>query len=89
MDTDKGPSTAPNPEYAAWLVQDQQVLSYLLNSLSKEILMHVLRIEHAADAWHVLEDMFASQSRSRVTNLRIALAHTKINMSTPAFISKM
>ena len=47
--------------------------------------MHVLRIEHAADVWKAVEEMFASQSRSTVTNLWIALANTKKkNMSTSA-----
>jgi hypothetical protein len=31
----------PNPEYATWITQDQMILSYLMNSLTKEILMHV------------------------------------------------
>ena len=52
--------------------------------------MHVLRLEHAATVWKAVENMFASQSRSKVTNLRIALANTKkINMTTPAFFAKM
>jgi hypothetical protein len=69
-DADKPP--APNPAYAAWLGRDQLVLAYLLNSFSSEILQHVLRLEHAADVWAAVEAMFASQSRSKVTNLRIA-----------------
>lgn len=32
-----------NPEYATWMAQDQQALSYLLNSLSKEIIGHVAK----------------------------------------------
>jgi len=34
---DKEPSVS-NPEYDVWVAKDQQVLSYLLTSLSKEIL---------------------------------------------------
>lgn len=87
---DKTRGTAPNPAYDAWLVRDQQVLSYLLNSISPEILSHVLRYEHAAGVWTAVEEMFASQSRAKVTNLRIALTSTKkIGMTTPAFFSKM
>jgi hypothetical protein len=87
-DADKPP--APNPAYAAWLGRDQLVLAYLLNSFSSEILQHVLRLEHAADVWAAVEAMFASQSRSKVTNLRIALANTKkFNMSTAGFFAKM
>jgi hypothetical protein len=47
-DKDGTPKTVPNPEYGSWLSRDQTVLSYLLKSLSKEILTHVLRIEHTA-----------------------------------------
>jgi hypothetical protein len=89
-DKEKEPQTVPNPEYAFWLARDQKVLGYLLKSLSKDILMHVLRMEHAADAWKAVENMFASQSMSKVTNLRIALANTKkLNQTTHAFFAKM
>jgi hypothetical protein len=50
------------------------VVSYLTNSISKEILIHVLQIEHIADIYHAIEEILASQSRSKVTNLQIALA---------------
>jgi hypothetical protein len=79
-----------NPQYETWLEKDQQVLSYLLNSLSKEVLMHVLRLEHTAEVWKAIEVMFASQSQSKVTNLRIALANTKkLNSSIPTYFAKM
>ena len=52
--------TTTNPDYAAWLARDQQVLSYLLNSFSPEILQHVLRLEHAASVWSAVEKRFAS-----------------------------
>jgi hypothetical protein len=59
---DKEPTLTPNPEYVAWLAQDRLILSYLMNLLYKEILMHVLRIEHSAGVWAAMEDMFVSQS---------------------------
>ncbi|KAK1615321.1 hypothetical protein QYE76_020838 [Lolium multiflorum] len=74
---DKTPKMVPNPEYGSWLSRDQTVLSYLLKSLSKEILTHVLRIEHTIGVWCAVEEMFASQNQSKITNLRIDLANTK------------
>jgi hypothetical protein len=40
-----------NPEYVTWLSRDQIVLSYLLQSLSQEVLPHVHRIESATGVW--------------------------------------
>jgi hypothetical protein len=45
VDKTKEPTIVPNPEYGAWVARDQLVLHYLVNSLSREILMHVLRIK--------------------------------------------
>jgi hypothetical protein len=53
---EKEQTMVSNPAYSSWLARDQNVLSYLLNSLSKEILMHVLRMEHTADVWKAVEE---------------------------------
>jgi trimethylamine:corrinoid methyltransferase-like protein len=55
-----------NPSYKQWLAQDQQVLSYLLSSMTKEILVQVASYEHAFEVWKAISDMFASRSKSRV-----------------------
>jgi hypothetical protein len=67
----------PNPDYASWLSRDQIVLSYLMQSLSREILPHVHRIEHTAGVWRALQEMFAAQNEAKVNNLLVALANTK------------
>ena len=87
---DKDHSPKPNPAYDVWVARDQQVLSYLLQSLTPDILMHVHDKEHAVKVWTALADMFASQARARITNLRIALGNTKKReMTIDAFFSKM
>lgn len=79
-----------NPEYAKWMAQDQQVLVYLLNSLSKDVLQQVATFNTSAQVWEALTNMYASQSRARVTNLRISLANTrKGSMTTAVYFSKM
>ena len=79
-----------NPEYDARISRDRIVLGYLLQLISAEVLPHVHRIEHAAGVWRAIEEMFASQSQAKVTNLRIALANTKKKQDTmPVFLTKM
>jgi hypothetical protein len=85
----KEPKT-PNPAYDLWLARDQVVLSHLTNSMSPNILLHVHTHEHAFEVWAALAEMFASQARSRTTNLRIALGNTKkLEMTTDAYFNKM
>ncbi|WVZ57933.1 hypothetical protein U9M48_008261 [Paspalum notatum var. saurae] len=55
----------PNPKYDLWVVKDQQVLNFLLVSLSREILKHVASEPIAARLWAAIEAMFASQSWAR------------------------
>jgi hypothetical protein len=66
-----------NPLYADWIARDQLVLSYLLQSLSLEVLPHVHRIESAHGVWRAVEEMFSAQSEAKVDNLLVALATTK------------
>ena len=50
-----------NSAYTQWVAQDQAVLRYLLNSLSKEVLQHVLS-KTTAFGVRTIETMFSSQS---------------------------
>jgi hypothetical protein len=78
---DKEPSVL-NPEYVDWVAKDQQVLSYLLTSLSKEILGRVNTEITASRAWAAIQAMFAAQSRARVIATRMALATASKGSST-------
>jgi hypothetical protein len=73
-----------------WKAQEQQVLSYLLRSVSRDILVQIVALPTAADVWKHLETSFASQSRARVINTRMALATTQKGSSSAAeYVSKM
>jgi len=73
---DKDKETIPNPEYDSWLAKDQ-LLSYLLNSVTKEVLTQVASLTSSLEVWKALEIMFLAQSKAQVTNLRIQLSNLK------------
>jgi hypothetical protein len=79
-----------NSEYEDWIAADQQVLSYLLASVSKDIRMQVASKSSAAEAWSTIEVLFTSQTRARAVNTRLALATTKKGaMKATEYIAKM
>ncbi|WVZ83847.1 hypothetical protein U9M48_030944 [Paspalum notatum var. saurae] len=87
---DKTTSTISNPDYEQWVVQDQQILGYLLNSLSKEILAQVATLSTSAEVWTTLQVMHSARSRARITNLRMQLAGLKKgSMTVAAYYAKM
>jgi hypothetical protein len=61
---DKTVTMEENPTYATWYAQDQQVLSFLLNSVTKGVLGQVASESSAAAAWCAILGMFGSQSRA-------------------------
>lgn len=64
----------PNPAYEEWYTKDQQVLSFILGSLGRDVLGKVTIKETATQAWAAIETMFSSQTRARTLNTRLALA---------------
>ena len=85
-----GTETVPNPEYARWIAQDQQVLGSLLTSLSREVLTQVVSMKTSAQVWSALEEMYSSVSRSRIIQLRTLFAGTRKNeMTATAYFTKM
>jgi hypothetical protein len=58
---DKKEDPKPNPDYESWVAKDQTVLSFLLSSLSREILRQMpTMVVSAKEAWVAIEGMFAS-----------------------------
>ncbi|XP_022683525.1 uncharacterized protein LOC111257729 [Setaria italica] len=84
-----GKKKVSNPEYDSWVSKDQQFLSYLLNSITREVLAGVATTTTSTEAWKVLEVMFVEQSRARVTNLQMQLATLKGSLTMAAYFNKM
>ena len=79
-----------NPKFKKWVAQDQQVLSYLLGSLSHEIGSQITAVTTAAEAWTAIQALHASQSRARIISTRMALATTSKGASSISeFFTKM
>ena len=76
-DKDGKKETIPNPLHSVWIREDQQVLGYLLNNLSKEVLVQVTSIAHAHELWTTLASMFSSTSLSRVNIICASLTNTQ------------
>jgi hypothetical protein len=80
----------PNPDYVVWRVRDQHILTYLVTSLSWEVLAGVASNATATTMWAVISQSFASQSRSRVLHLHNQLVATcKGDMSIASYFSTM
>ncbi|KAK1629222.1 hypothetical protein QYE76_003537 [Lolium multiflorum] len=89
-DSDGKKVTIPNPNYASWIARDQQVLRWLLNALSPDVLAHVIGLETSAEVWDALNTHVSASSKTRVQHLRTALVETKKNtMSAEKYFSKM
>ena len=71
-----------NPAYDAWLERDQRVLTYLVNSLSTDILAQTVGLEHVADVWDRISTTLASRSKASIATLRGALTNTKKESKT-------
>jgi uncharacterized membrane protein YgcG len=84
------PVKVSNPAYEEWFATDQQVLGFLLTSLSRDILAQVATARTSAEAWKTITDMFTSHTRACTTNVRLALATTKKdNMTVAQYYGKM
>jgi hypothetical protein len=90
IEKDSKKLTVPNPDYAVWRVRDQHVLTYLITSLSREVLAGVASNATAATMWAAISQSFASQSWFRVLHLRNQLVATwKGDMSIASYFSTM
>ena len=66
-----------NPEYIRWTALQQQVLGFLMTSMTQEVMGQAVTCDTPQEVWSLLEQTYASQSRARTVNTRIALATTR------------
>jgi hypothetical protein len=89
-DSDGKEQDVPNPTFQAWVITDQQVLSFLLPSMTKESLSQVRGCRTSVETWTVIEGNFTSVRKARTINSRITLATTKKGeLSIVDYIGKM
>jgi hypothetical protein len=55
-DENKKKISVPKPAYHTWVTRNQQVVSFLVNSLAKDVLPHVFGLSTAAVVWRALND---------------------------------
>ncbi|KAF6169353.1 hypothetical protein GIB67_016523 [Kingdonia uniflora] len=79
-----------NPEYVKWQQLDQSLLSWVNATLTPSVLSTVARYTTSRDVWLSLEKRYASQSRSRIMQLKNQLYSTKPgNLSISYYLDKM
>ncbi|KAF3793254.1 hypothetical protein EJ110_NYTH10034 [Nymphaea thermarum] len=66
-----------NPDYILWLKHDQLVLSWIITSLSENVLSQVIGLKTAYEVWSSLKRSYASHSRSRIIHLKGQLQDLK------------
>ncbi|KAF6152137.1 hypothetical protein GIB67_031459 [Kingdonia uniflora] len=59
-----------DPAYLQWQKQDQILLGWLLSSLSRIALTHVVGLSTSRAVWDALQKHYASKSRARIMQLR-------------------
>jgi hypothetical protein len=80
----------PNPTYLQWQAQEQQVLSYLLTSVSRKVLVQVAALPTTVEVWRHIDSACASHSHQLVINTRMALATAQKGTSSAAeYVTKM
>jgi hypothetical protein len=77
------------PAYVGWLAPDQ-VLWFLLNTLSPDILSHLLDVSSTAEALSAINAMLKTASRTKAQHLHEKLNDTKkLSMTADTYYTKM
>ncbi|KAK9205514.1 hypothetical protein WN943_015782 [Citrus x changshan-huyou] len=82
QNSDQTVITTPNPQFQIWRRNDQQLMSWLLSTLSEEVLSAVVGARSSLDVWQILATQFGARSRARVLHLRTQIQTTKKGSTT-------
>ncbi|PON92317.1 hypothetical protein TorRG33x02_119460, partial [Trema orientale] len=66
-----------NPEFTAWIRQDQILVSWLLGSITESILAQMVDCNNAAEVWGALERIFSSQSKAKIMQYKLWIQSLK------------
>ncbi|KAH9682619.1 retrovirus-related pol polyprotein from transposon RE1 [Citrus sinensis] len=79
-----------NPEFHVWKKQDQMLLSWLLSSISIEILSLVVNSKTSYELWSSLEQQFGSETAAKKVHLKMMLNNLKKgSMTMTEYFSKL
>lgn len=79
-----------NPEFTNWKRQDKLITSWLLGSMSEEILSQMLECETAKEVWIILDNIFSSRNLARVMQLKSKLENMKkVNLTLKEYFLKV
>ncbi|KAK6141727.1 hypothetical protein DH2020_024529 [Rehmannia glutinosa] len=62
--------TIRNPAYHHWLRQDQLLVSWLLSSLTENMLITTVGLKTSKDVWQTLETAFGNQNSAKIMQLQ-------------------
>ena len=66
-----------NQEYLTWTQSDHFLLSWILSSITENMLAHVIHCSTSFGVWELLEQLFFTKSKARLRHLRFFLQTTK------------
>lgn len=79
-----------NPDFLSWICRDQYLASWMLSSISESMLGNITHCVTACEIWFVLEELFQSQSKARILQLKLQLQTTKKgDLSVDDYFMKM
>nr|CAD1838639.1 unnamed protein product [Ananas comosus var. bracteatus] len=77
MSTSENGATVNNPDYTSWVRTDRLVKSWIVGTLSKEVLGHAVGLQTAAEVWTALTNHFKQSSIAREFDLLAQLQHIR------------